>query len=447
MPVTLFLLTAILGQQFHTKALNESVESAVKQANLDSNSSTSILILRNGKEIYSKEFGKAGTPKRYRIGSLTKQFTAGLIVQLRREGKLNLTDSITKWIPDVPTTWKPITVLQLLTHSSGIANLTDIDRFVGVRMNRTTPEGILQFVAREPIAFSAGEKYAYNNSGYCLLGLIAERIEKKPYLEQLSQRFFKPLGMKDTGFEEDLSPMKGLTETGSEPFEISMDWPYSAGAIISSPRDMGKWDEALRGTKLFTEDEKKLMWTSSEQTKSSMTPYGLGWILRYSQGKLIGVAHGGAIHGFSSFIARSMVQATTVIVLANKEGVDVGTLATTILRSVEPEYSAEIKRGSPPIQDSNGNRTKSDQAILQSILDGTLSEDAFDSEFLKKVPLKNVLDTGSVLSRRGSIKSFELVNEQNSQRTYLVELGSVKMKFSVAKNPDGKIIGMQLRPE
>lgn len=442
-----FLLTTLASVQVNQKTLPSIVENVVKQANLDLNTSTSILVLKNGKEQYSKEFGKTATPKRYRIGSLTKQFTAGLIIQLQREGKLSLGDPITKWLPDVPTGWKSITILQLLTHSSGIANMTEMDRFVGVKASRTTPEGIYNFIAREPMAFAPGERYAYNNSGYCLLGMIAEKIEKKPYFEQLNKRFFKPLGMKDSGSEEEFTPMKGFNENGGESAEISMDWPYSAGGIVSSTRDLGKWDEALRGTKLFTENEKKLLWTPSEQTKSSFTPYGLGWILRFANGKLIGVAHGGAINGFSSFIVRSLVQGTTVIVLANKEGVDTATLGASILRAVEPEYSSEIKSTSQPIVDSNDAATKADRTIFQSILDGTLTESQFDPSFLSKVPLKNIIDTGSVLSRRGSVKTFELVNEQGSQRVYAVELGTVKMKFAIAKNPDGKIIGMQLRPE
>jgi len=171
--------------------------------------SGSILLAAGGKPLVAKGYGYANvewqipnTPQtKFRIGSITKQFTSMLVMQLREQGKVELEDSVCVYVTPCPDAWKPVTIHHLLTHTSGIPTYTGIAAWREVNMVPKTVDQIVAFFRDLPLQWIPGEKYAYNNSGYFLLGVVIEKAAGKKYEQALQEMILTPLGMKDTGYD------------------------------------------------------------------------------------------------------------------------------------------------------------------------------------------------------------------------------------------------------
>ncbi len=226
---------------------------AVVRAN---NFTGSILVARNGQPIISKgyrmanfETGTPNTPQtKFRLGSVTKQFTAMAVMMLQEQGKLSVNDSICKYLADCPALWQPITIRNLLTHTSGIPSYTDFPNFMQTIGTRTAPSALVETFRNKPLEFAPGEKYKYNNSGYHLLGLVIERASGKSYADFLQENIFAPLAMRDTGYDSNQAIIKnrasGYAQQGdglANALYIDMSIPFSAGALYSTTEDMLRW--------------------------------------------------------------------------------------------------------------------------------------------------------------------------------------------------------------
>ena len=184
--------------------------------------SGAVLLARDGQPIVSRGYGMANiehgvpnTPQTvFRLGSVTKQFTAMAVVMLQERGKLSVNDPICKYLADCPPAWQPITIKNLLTHTAGIPNYTEFPDFVKTAAVDTTPAELTSRFRDKPLQFALGEKYAYSNSGYYLLGTIIERASGKAYADFLQENIFAPLGMKAYGIRQSRpyhqSPRGGL---------------------------------------------------------------------------------------------------------------------------------------------------------------------------------------------------------------------------------------------
>ena len=251
----------------HAQSKTDQINALVTMFHEYNQFTGSILVTENGKVIYRKGFGLANretnTPNepatRHRLASVTKQFTSMAIMQLVAEGKLRLDVPITTYLPAYPAaTGKQITIHHLLTHTSGIPNYTSFENYREVMVKSMTPAEIVKLFSSEPLEFIPGEKYAYSNSGYVLLGYIIETVTGKSYAEVVQQNIFVPLRMINSGYEraEDDAPNKaiGYNQTGPmfepAPF-IDMSIPFAAGALFSSVEDMNLWNEALYTEKLL----------------------------------------------------------------------------------------------------------------------------------------------------------------------------------------------------
>ena len=166
-----------------------------------------VLIAKDGKILYRKAFGKANlelgvdmTPEHvFRIGSITKQFTASAILKLRDEGKLELDDDITKYLEDYPTHGHDITIKHLLTHTSRIKSYTGMEEWTAeTRKKDFTPQELIEYFKYQPMDFKPGEEYRYNNSAYFILGYIIEVVSGMSYEAYIDESFFKPIGMNDS---------------------------------------------------------------------------------------------------------------------------------------------------------------------------------------------------------------------------------------------------------
>jgi CubicO group peptidase (beta-lactamase class C family) len=272
------------------------------------------IVARRGQVIYKKAFGMANleldVPMQpdnvFRIGSITKQFTAVAVLQLMEQGKLSLQDTITRFIPDYPMQHNRITIEHLLTHTSGIQSYTDMKDFMDRITLDQTPVEIIDHFKNEPMRFTPGTKWEYSNSNYFLLGYIIEKITGKPYPEYLEQNFFKPLGMSHTLYGSDEKIIKNraagysMSDSGFEnTHTMSMTQPYAAGSIQSTVEDLFKWNQAIHSYKLLKKQTLDKAFTNYKLNDGKESGYGYGWSFGNVQGSE-DIEHGGAINGFRS---------------------------------------------------------------------------------------------------------------------------------------------------
>ncbi len=402
-----------------------------------------VAVLKDGKVVHLKTYGKGAMVKNdghYRLASITKQFTAGLIVRLVRDKKFAYEDNLGKLMPDTPATWHWVTVRQLLTHTSGIPSYTDSPKVMSIIIKPTKPDGIWQFVKNVKMDFEPGKGWKYNNTGYCLLGSIIERTTKMDYFSALNKYILAPTGMHSSGPESKYKPVASYGEDGKPSFPINMDWPYAAGSLVSTLGDMAKWDVALRGGSLFTEAEKQLMFNPDPTAKRFKSNYGFGWDSNYTDGQLASYSHTGGIPGFSNVIERT-VKGTTVIVLANHEYKNREALSN------EVRELFELTPVAPAIADSLPELTLKHQIMFKNLLDGKADEADFSPAFLKQVPLSVLISTSKQFASLGALSNFVLLTsegEKDVRRSYRVKLGDTVMTLNIAVS-GGVIVGMTIR--
>ncbi len=291
-----------------------------------------VLVMKDGEVLLRKGYGLAdleqGIPIEpdmvFRIGSVTKQFTAAAILLLEEEGKLSVEDDLRKHLPDFPTSGRSITIAQLLTHTSGIRSYTDMADFGKKAREDMSVDEIIALFRDEPLGFEPGEKYAYNNSGYVLLGAIIEKASGKTYEAYLREKIFEPLGMSQTyyGSASRIIPRRaqGYDEVNAE-FEnakyLSMSIPYAAGALLSTVDDLAKWDRALYGTGLLSQASLDKWWRPFLLANGESIHYGYGWSISSYEGHRV-VGHGGGINGFTCHLLRMPEDRVFVTVLTNR---------------------------------------------------------------------------------------------------------------------------------
>ncbi len=299
----------------------------------------SVLVAENGKVIFKKGFGWANMEwdipnqpnTKHRLGSITKQFTAVLILQLAEQGKLKLDEKVTTYLPDYPKeTGDQITIHHLLTHTSGIPNYTSFPNFFRDKTRDPyTPEEFVHVFADSTLDFSPGEKFAYSNSGYFLLGVIIEKVSGKSYEELLHENIFTPLKMSGTGYDHHSTIMKnraaGYDKNGNEYTNtayLDMSIPYAAGSLYSTVEDLYTWDQALYTNQLLSQKYMDLMFTPHISAFGGNYGYGWGIFKMPMEGVddgLTMIGHGGGINGFNTNIAR-LTEDKHLIVLFNNTG-------------------------------------------------------------------------------------------------------------------------------
>lgn len=299
----------------------------------------SLAVVRDGQAVKAQGYGVADLELNapatkatvYEIGSNTKQFTAAAVLMLVEEGKVGLDDAITKYFPAAPEAWGRITVRHLLSHTSGIQNHVAVPGYLDVfRTNlllETTPsrDELLEMFFELPLEFQPGETWAYDNTGYYLLGIIVEKASGKPFWQFLDERIFKPLGMTATR-NTDPRPVVPNRASGYEwvnnTFEnrpvLIPSIAFSAGSLLSSAEDMAKWDAALYTEKLLKKASLEQMWAPARTNDGAVASfnYGFGWFVETYHGHRF-IQHSGGTPGFSSAIYRFMEDRLTVIILTN----------------------------------------------------------------------------------------------------------------------------------
>jgi D-alanyl-D-alanine carboxypeptidase len=290
-----------------------------------------VIVVRKGQPIHRAAYGMANLelgvalkPEDvFRIGSVTKQFTSAAIMMLAEEGKLAVSDPITKFLPDYPTQGKTITVEHLLTHTSGIQSYTDMLKWRGMWRQDMSVTEIVDLFKNEPMKFAPGERWSYNNSGYILLGAILEKASGRKYADFLRERIFGPLGMTNTRYDstEDLIPRRaaGYGRSGDHfvnALYLSMTQPYAAGALVSTVDDLAKWEAGIAAGRVVKADSLAKIFTPFKLASGASTGYGYGWQIGQYEGRPV-QEHGGGIPGFRSHVLRIPSEGVYVAVLSN----------------------------------------------------------------------------------------------------------------------------------
>jgi CubicO group peptidase (beta-lactamase class C family) len=310
-------------------------------------------VLRGSDTLLLKGYGKADVEwdipmpadAVFEIGSITKQFTAVALLQLRDEGKVSLDDEITKWLPDFDTRGNTLTLRRLLDHTSGIKGLTEMPEF-GLLVNnpRFPRDSAYALIKRYPFEFATGEAQIYNNSAFWLLGLVIEKASGTTYESYVEKKLFEPLGMKRSSYcnsSENIERrahgygiQNGVIRRA--PTNVHT-WPFSAGSLCSTAGDMLTWLKALHGGKVLSPKSYAELITPSKLKDGTPLRYGMGIGVGKDIRGLTFIGHGGSIAGFTAEATWYPDARAAIVVLMNSNGnIDPGAIAGELAAELLP---------------------------------------------------------------------------------------------------------------
>jgi CubicO group peptidase (beta-lactamase class C family) len=289
-----------------------------------------LLVVKHGSPVKAEGYGLANiehqvavTPQTiFQSGSVGKQFTATGVMMLVEDGKLNLDDSVRKYLTDAPESWQPILIRHLLSHTAGLGDYAD-----GFDLKRDYSEDeLLAEIYKTRLAFAPGDDWAYSNLGYVTLGILIHKVTGKPYGELLAERIFKPLGMSSTQIisESDIVPHRAAGYRLVNGEWKNQEWvsptmnSTADGSLYVNLVDMARWDAALAGEQLLKRASLEQMWAPVKLNngQTNRGDYGFGWVVEDVNGHRV-IQHGGAWQGFVSHIGRYPDDHLTVVTLAN----------------------------------------------------------------------------------------------------------------------------------
>jgi len=336
------MMLSLSAQAPNVKALSAEFDKLLSAQYKPGETGCAAIVAIKGQVVYKKAFGMANlelnVPMQpdmvFRIGSITKQFTAVAILQLMEQGKLSLQDDITKYIPDYPTQAYKITIENLLTHTSGIKSYTNVPEFMKYVKEDLKPAELIDKFKNQPMEFAPGTKWNYNNSGFFLLGYIIEKVSGMTYQDYIEENLFKPAGMTNSLYGSDRKIVKNRAypyqpdgENTVNADYMSMLLPYAAGSIMSTVEDLYKWNRALLSYKLIKKESLDKAWTEFKLNDGKGTHYGYGWFMNEIQGSPV-IEHGGGIFGYLTNGIYLPKEDVFVAVFSNSTGKDPGAVST-----------------------------------------------------------------------------------------------------------------------
>lgn len=317
--------------QTATSSESSAVDEMLNNAFRPDQPGAAAIVVRKNQVLLRKGYGMADLELKipiepdmvFRLGSVTKQFTATAILMLEERGKLAVTDPITKFLPDYPTHGHEITIEHLLTHTSGIRSYTSMPEWQALWRKDFKLDELIDFFKNQPMDFAPGERWLYDNSGYILLGAVVEKASGQSYEQFLRNNIFDPLGMKHSYYDhtEQIIPrrVKGYQRTAqgyeNAPY-LSMTQPYAAGSLASSVDDLATWNSAVWGNKLLKKETMAKAHRVYRLKDGRPTGYGYGWMIASYEGHRT-VEHGGGIHGFATYVLSMPDDDIFVAILTN----------------------------------------------------------------------------------------------------------------------------------
>lgn len=418
-----------------------------------------VAIIRNGQAPVIKGYGLANVEHKVRVtpdtifqsGSVGKQFTAVAAMLLVEDGKLQLDDVVTKYLPAAPASWQRIKVRHLLTHTSGLPDYTQ--GTIDYRKDYTEDE-LLQFAYGLKLEFEPGARWNYSNTGYVVLGVLIHKVSGQFYGDLLRQRVFQPLGMKSARIisEADIVPNRASGYRLVRGQWMHQSWvapqlnTTADGSLYVSLRDMVAWDAGIRAGHVLSADAWKQVFAPVVLASGKPYPYGFGWSVATLFGRPA-QRHGGSWQGFKADIARYPDDGLTIIVLANLAQADPSRISDGIAAVLDPT----MKRPAlTPIADDDPAMQERVRQLLTDAADGKLSPDEFAylrAGFFPAVAsayAERLRNAGAVVELT-LLESYELGDDRI--RTYRVrfERGTLQLRLAIA--PDGKLAAFSLTSE
>jgi len=323
-----------VGMEASGPNLKEKIDGYLSGIYKEDMPGAAVLVVKEGDVILRKGYGLAdmelGVPVRpemvFRIGSITKQFTAVGIMMLVEQGKVKLDDLITVYLKDYPLKDKKVTVRHLLNHTSGIRSYTSMPEFGELMRKDMSVNELINVFKNEPFDFEPGEKYLYNNSGYILLGAIIEKVSGRKYAEFIREHIFKKAGMDHSCYDDTVSVIKNrargyaiMKNEVKNASYLSMSLPYAAGSLMSTVDDLYKWNRALNSGKLISKKSLKQVYSRSKLNDGEEISYAFGFINIDYHGHTE-ILHGGGINGFITQKSWFPEEDIFVTVLTNSTG-------------------------------------------------------------------------------------------------------------------------------
>ncbi|AIE86447.1 penicillin-binding protein [Fimbriimonas ginsengisoli Gsoil 348] len=418
----------------------------------------SVAVVRYGKIVVAEGYGFANVELHvpatadtvYGLLSVSKQFTSAAVLLLEREGKLRLDEPIGTYLPGSPEAWKAVTVRHLLNHTSGIPDYTDVHPFFEEIALGRTPDELLKPVREAPLMFSPGSKWRYSNSNYYLLGQIVERLGGKPWSEFLKERIFRPAGMGATrdNVPTDVVPNRsagyhwldenaarlpafvtgyhGRVNVLQNAIYIHPSKMWAAGSLLSTVRDLAKWQIALDKGQILPHETVAAMEKAASLRDGTFAPYGIGNELM-TVGKHRVAGHQGGGMAFNSTVLRFPDDHLSVIVLANQTSAPSRTLAMRIAALYLPDL--DPMRVVPP-RDPDPARTGRLRQFLVDAALGHPDESMFAPQAADLVAFVK-RSAPQFLGELGKLKSFKFLSSESTNQRTVVSYRSVYEKKTI----------------
>ena len=385
------LSPAALQGQAQPTTLDSIVQASLADLPL---ASASVAVLRGNDTLVWTAHGYADLESRavatpatvYRIGSITKQFTAAAILQQVERGAIALDDDVSKYVPEYSSQRKHVTIRQLLNHTSGIKDLNDLgDALFGLLPVDRPQKDVLALIRDQPFNFEPGTRWSYANTGYYLLGVILERVTGQPYAEYLKTHLFGPAGLAATTYCDTRAIIpnraRGYDAVGVDVLNapyMSMSTPFSAVGLCSTAGDLVTWARALRSGKVISRQSYRLMTTPEGAAAGAKPPYGYGvWVIE-SKGRRY-ITHHGVIAGFNAVLSEVPGDSLTIAVLTNTSGLGAsmlgGRLGSAILGTPAPvvERAAKLARPHARRLTPSARRSYLGRYALRQVRDDSLT--------------------------------------------------------------------------
>jgi CubicO group peptidase (beta-lactamase class C family) len=409
--------------------------------------SASVAIVKDGALAYAHAYGNArldpSTPAtsemRYKIGSISKQFTATAILMLAEQGKLSLDDPVSRFVPDL-TRAKEVTIRQLLSHTSGYQDYWPQDYVPPFMLTPITTDEILTRWARKPLDFDPGTKWQYSNTNYVIAGVIVEKASGMPLLRFLSSHIFEPLGMQSVvNIDQDhladtdptgymryaLGPLRPAPREGK-------GWLFAAGELAMPVADLAKWDIAMMNQRLLKPASYQEMQTDILLKNGTATGYGLGITVHNQAGRRM-LEHSGEVSGFTAENIVFPDDHVAVIVLTNQDAVNAG---GQIARKIAPLLFAVNTA-------VVAEKVERARQILEQLQQGKIDRSLFTDNANSYFDQRALQDFATSLSPLGKSQDFQQTTEQlrggMTYRAYRAKFPEKVLSISTFEMSDGKI--------
>ncbi len=456
---------AVAGAAQSDDATSAAVDAYVeKQMKAQETPGLALAVVRDGQLIKAQGYGLANIELDVRVkpetifqtGSVGKQFTSAAVMMLVEEGKIGLDDRISKYLPGTPAKWARVTVRNLLTHTSGIADYAAeanpkpggvIDLHKGY-----TEEQLFQRFATLPMDFNPGEKWSYSNTGYVLLGIIIHKVTGEFYGDFLQERIFRPLGMTATRIisEADIIPNRAAGYEIVDGKIQNQKWvsptlnTTADGALYTNVLDMAKWDEALYAGKLLKKSSYDLMWTPVTLAGGKNYGYGFGWDITEANGHRL-IEHGGAWQGFRTQISRYVDDRLTVIVLANLDEASPEETAHGVAAIYVPGVSPTAAKA---IEDREPEVTALVQRTLADLAAGKVNLESFSASEREKWTPARTAGFSEMVKELGTLQTLKLIGREQEGKlralNYVATFSQSVVMVTLWIDADGKIDALRV---